>query len=584
MVFMDLRRADSGAVALVASGALGVLFGVGYADWQWAVEHAQVLAGVVTYPPDSPVAIAHAKLWSLTSQIGAVLMSMGVSEIALSKLISGVMGLVSFQAIAAMVYSLSRDTLLAVGGVLVVFVSGIFDYGPVYPVDLLGTAHTHGVLGLSVAVLAVGLIGMGWHRAGAFVLAIAPAVHLALGGWMVGVVAVTALASGADGRAAVRAGWRWFVAGAGVAAASYAIHRWMAPAVPPIDPAEAERYLRAFVPFWDGHRQAVDLWSYGVRLSAGVVVFAFAADRAFLTGLTPGARLLLGVAAIGGAASLGLAVWAGFWPSTLPDALLLAMPGRLPNAGVFMGGAIVIGVAGTRRTRLARQLLLLFLIAGLVASSHSLLWEVTGSRPWRLDPLAVATLVGMLVLVLEWRGSGHEAATTAPWRGVRLAVVATLLLAAGVAAADVVHAQARRADRFRDRTNDPVFAAAAAGEGPLLTAGELFLIQARSRRPVLLDGGTLDTLPYALEQGPSMDRILKDVYGVDLFHPPPEARGGGRVPHEFSRRVWEARSPEQWQQIGRIYGVRQMIAPADWALNLPRVAASSGLVLYTIPR
>jgi hypothetical protein len=574
---------DRGGVVLGASGALGFLVGVAYADWQWAVEHAQVLAGVVTYPPDSPVAIAHAKLWSLTSQVGAMLLSAGIPEIALSKLVSGLMGLVSFQAIAAIVYALSRDAVLAVGGVFVVFVSGIFDYGPVYPVDLLGTAHTHGALGLSVAVLAAGLIGMGWLRAGLFVLAIAPAVHLALGAWMIAVVAGAVLAWGEDARAGLRAGGRWFLAGAGVALVSYAVHRWMAPHVPPIDPAEGERYLRAFVPFWDGHRQAVDLSSYGVRLSAGVVILAVAADRVFRMGLTPAARLLLRATAIGGAASIALAAWAALSPSTLPDALLLAMPGRLVNASVLTAGALVIGLAGTRRTRLARQMLLLFLIAGLVVSSHSLLWDVTGGRPWRLDPLAVVTLVGLLLLVLEWRGSGREAASSAPMRGVRIAIATTLVVAAGVAAVDVVHARARRADLFRDRTNDPVFAAAAAGEGPLLTAGELFLIQVRTRRPVLLDGGTLDTLPYALEQGPAMDRMLKDVYGVDLFNPPPEARGGGRVPHEFSRRVWEGWPLEKWQQIGRTYNVGQMIAPADWAIALPRVAASSGLVLYTIP-
>ncbi len=569
---------------LGASGALGVLFGLAHADWQWAVEHAQVLAGVVAYPPESPVALAHAKLWSLTSQLGAMLLSSGVSEIGLSKLISGVMGLVSFQAIAAMVYALSRDAVLAVGATVLVLVSGIFDYGPIYPIDLLGTAHTHGALGLSVSVLAVALLGMGWFRAGAVVLALAPAVHLALGAWTVAVAVVAVLLWREDGRAAWRGGARWVGLGAVVAAASYVVHRVMAPDVPPINPAEAQRFLRAFVPFWDGHRQGVDLASYGVRLAAGAVVLSLAADRIFRTGLRPGARLLLRVTAVGGGASLALAAWASLWPTTMPDVVLLAMPGRLLNATVLMAGAIVIGLAGIRDTRLARQLVLLFLVAGLVVSSHSVLWEVAGGRPWRLDPLAVVTLAGVLVLVLEWRGSGREAMSRAPIAAVRMAIAVTLVLAAGVATVDAAHAHARRADLFRDRTNDPVFAAASAGDGPLLTAGELFLIQVRARRPVLLDGATLDTLPYALEQGPAMDRILKDVYGVDLFNPPPEARGGGRVPNEFSRRIWEAYSPEKWVQIGRTYGVSQMIAPADWAIALPRVAASSGLVLYTVPR
>ena len=513
-----------------------------------------------------------------------MLLSTGVSETALSTLISGVMGLVSFQAITAIVYALSRDALLAIGGVFVVFVSGIFDYGPVYPVDLLGTAHTHGVLGLSVAVLAIGLVGMGWYRAGALALAIAPAVHLALGVWTVGIVFVAVLASGADGRAALRAGWRAFATGVAAAAVSYGIHRSLAPAVAPIDPAEAERYLRAFVPFWDGHRQAVDIESYGVRLSAGLVILAAAADRVFRSTLSPGARVLLRVAAIGGAGALALAAWQSVSPSTLPDVILLAMPARLLNAGVFMAGALVIGLAGARRTRLADNLVLLFLAAGLVVSSHSLLWELTGARPWRLDPIAVATLAASLLLILEWRGRGGEPPAQSARRGVRIAIAATLAAAGVVGAADLARAWPRRTEIFRDRTNDPVFAAAAAGEGPLLTAGELFLIQARSRRPVLLDGGTLDTLPYALEQGPAMDRILKDVYGVDLFNPPPEARGGGRVPHEFSRRIWETWPAEKWQDLGRTYGVGQMIAPADWTIALPRAAASSGLALYTIPR
>jgi hypothetical protein len=219
-----------------------------------------------------------------------------------------------------------------------------------------------------------------------------------------------------------------------------------------------------------------------------------------------------------------------------------------------------------------------------VVSSHSQLWELTGSRPWRLDPLAVVTLAATALLILEWRGRAGEPPVPALRSGVRIATAGTLVLAAVVATVDLARAWPRRAEIFRDRTNDPVLAAAAAGSGPLLTAGELFLIQLRTRRPVLLDGGTLDTLPYALEQGPAMDRILREVYGVDLFNPPPEARGGGRVPHEFSRRVWAGYGEDKWRAIGHTYGVRQVLAPADWQVSLTRIAVSSGLALYDIPR
>ena len=63
--------------------------------------------------------------------------------------------------------------------------------------------------------------------------------------------------------------------------------------------------------------------------------------------------------------------------------------------------------------------------------------------------------------------------------------------------------------------------------GLLLTGGSLHLIQFRTRRPVLLDGGGLDALPYAPESGPEMQRVLLDVYGIDLLNPPPEAQYAG---------------------------------------------------------
>ena len=64
----------------------------------------------------------------------------------------------------------------------------------------------------------------------------------------------------------------------------------------------------------------------------------------------------------------------------------------------------------------------------------------------------------------------------------------------------------------------------------LLVAGDLHLIQLRTRRPVLLDTGALDTVMYSLETGAAMQRMLREIYGLDLFNPPPEAIGAGRIP------------------------------------------------------
>ena len=95
---------------LAASGLLGFHVGmVGFPTWQVAVETAQVVAGLVTYPPGNPFYVYHTKAWTILHQICAVLLKAGVSEIALSKALSGLLGMASFQALALLAYAIGGD-------------------------------------------------------------------------------------------------------------------------------------------------------------------------------------------------------------------------------------------------------------------------------------------------------------------------------------------------------------------------------------------------------------------------------------------------------------------------------------------
>jgi hypothetical protein len=109
------------------------------------------------------------------------------------------------------------------------------------------------------------------------------------------------------------------------------------------------------------------------------------------------------------------------------------------------------------------------------------------------------------------------------------------------------------------------------------------LMQLRTRRPVLINGGGLDGLPYSLAAGPAIERILRDVYAIDLFNPPEEARGRGTIPNDANRVVWERFSVEQWRQIRRTYDVTQVVTAPGWTLALPVAAHDPGFVVYDIP-
>ena len=192
---------------------------VTFPDWQVAVETAQVVAGVVQYHPTIPsISITSSSgpscIRSVRSYCGRA------SPRSRSKLVSGLLGMVSFQAIAMIVYALSRDELLAVGSAFLIAFTRTAEHGVNYPVHLMGTPHTYGVIGLSLIALIAGFAGAGWYRASGFLLGIAPAVHPSLGAWFMLTMGAAALWHAWRDRAEIRPALRFVLAGCSVTAIS----------------------------------------------------------------------------------------------------------------------------------------------------------------------------------------------------------------------------------------------------------------------------------------------------------------------------------------------------------------------------
>ena len=566
---------------------------VGFPDWQVAVETAQVIAGVVKYPATNPFFIYHTKLWTILHQICAPLLWAGISEIRLSLILSGVLGMVTFQALAMFVFALSSDALLAIGAAALIYFTRAAEYGAVYGLFLLGTENTYGILGLSFSVLAIALIGAGAYRAGGFLLGLAPAVHPSLGAWIGLVVACVLLWDFRRTRDELRPALNGFLAGCFVTALSLAIQLGFIYRLPPLDGRTfSSREISAFITYWDGHRKPVAIANNGVSLNFAALALASIWLATFAKVTPRSSVFLLRVVVV--SALMGIALVFVSWipPEKLPTTLLVLMPGRVLNFNALTFVALLVGLLGTYRRMVWSQLLLLLLFAGLLLGDHSMLWEwlvlkrgivyESHARPlWVVSATSVGLVVG--AAVTKWRQldrPAQSAAHTAPVMGSALRGVSLALL---VLAAVLTLGFSRPTSLiFRDRTNDVFFGQVAAGHGLLLTAGDLHLIQLRTRRPVLLDGGGLDGVLYSLEAGPEMERILREVYGIDLLDPPEEARGAGRIPPMANKKTWESYSADKWREIGRTFHATQVLTYPDWTLNLPVAAQSRRLLLYDI--
>ena len=582
---------------LLLSGILGFRIGTGFPDWQVAVETAQVIGGLVPYPPDNIFYIYHTRLWTALHQILALALRAGVSEVTLSLVVSGVQGMLTFQALALFVYALSRDVLLAVGAAALVFFTRSAEYGTVYPLFLLGTEHTYGVVGLSTGVLAVAILGTGWFRTGALLLGIAPSIHPALGSWTVLVVFAAVLSDFRTLRVDLRPAVPWFLAGCGITFASLIIQVSMAPAIPAGMVRLSPDDLSTFVRLWDGHRSAVNILHNGVLLNVAALIVASAwlsvaarpsGASVGETNTTDGSRLLLRITAAGSLLALAMIPLSWIPPERLPSALLVLMPGRYLNFAAMTFVALLIGLLASRR-QLWCLIVLLLLTCGLLAGDHSMLWEFLEHHHGvhyqsHVRPLHIVWMATAALLAGTWweqrpgaRSAPHSSHLLHPLRLSHLFILTLVVLM-------TLHQHVELSGaHFNDRTNDVFFADIARGHGVLLVAGDLHLVQLRTRRPVLLDTGALDTVMYSLETGAAMQRMLREIYGLDLLHPPADAVGAGRIPALSHRDTWEGYTADQWRSLRRDFGVTQVLAYADWTLQLPVASQSRRLLLYDIP-
>jgi hypothetical protein len=588
-------RTSAAWLVLLSSGIAGFWIGtVAFPEWQVAVETAQVVAGVVHYPSVTPAYLYHTSLWTVLHQVLAVPLRMGVSESQLSLVVSGLLGMMSLQALSMFVYALSRDAVLALVAAMVVLIGRLAEFGVVYPVYLLGTPHTYGTVGLSLVVLTISLIGAAWYRTGAFLLGVAPSIHPSLGVWLVAVVGLSLVWDIKRRRAALQPAIKYLVAGYALTALSFALHFFFVEDRTAIDRQAAATYLARFVEVWDVHRQPVSLQADGVYLNAGAFALALVFLVAFKEDVPDAARVLLRalvVTAVLGAAFMGI-TWMS--PSTVPSTLLVLMPARLLNLNAMTFVTLLIGLVGLYRRTLWGPPLLLLLIAALLMGQRSMLWDWTAGevRPRWLDPIETWRVLkvssALLVALAVWqrlvRGRRFGWATgrfarRAPDSVAWAAVSAPLLFLVWY----TWPGASPRPLHFVDRTNDPLFRVAAESDGLLLGGGNLSMMQLRTRRPVLIDGGGFDGLPYAIEAAPATVRILRDVYNIDFFDPPAEARQTGAIPPEHSKTVWEGFSRERWWEIRRDYQVTQVVTPAGWSLNLPLSAQSDDFRLYELP-
>ena len=324
---------------------------------------------------------------------------------------------------------------------------------------------------------------------------------------------------------------------------------------------------------WDAHRIQVDFHSMGMYLNIVSICMGFFC-LTYLKKEIP--RHVLFVLRIVVVCAIGGIAFSVIPLRSLPLMVHVLMPTRMLNMAVLLFCGVLIGLLSRFQHRFSIQWCLTAFITTLGLVGMQVL-----SHDW--VPVSLYSVPFLLIVSLsvphdQVKASSIKNTMAVVLKGITLLIVVLIM---GVVIKNIYNNRHRFSDALHDDwVHDAFFQEVAHGEGLLLTAPGIDLIQLRTRRPLLLNSESIDILVYTPEIGPEFNRMLRQIYGVDLFT---NESCSSIPPPEISKLLWEGRSIEEWRTIKEEFEVYDIITYSDWTLPLPITAHNGQFILYHIP-
>lgn len=391
---------DKVNITLLISGLIGFFLGLLYAKYQWIVGPAQILAGIVKYPPSNHFYILTMKSWSTLNQISALLLHFGVSEQALSFLWSGIMGMVSFMALSVGILILSRRVVFSLlASFFIFFIHGVWFQGINYPISLMGTEGPYTSLGLSFYFLVMCLFSAGYYKSGGLLLGLAPAIHATQGLWYTLVIAICIMWDFQYHKEFLKKAWVYIIIGYAISAVSLICHLLFFYEAQKISIDILSKYYYALIRYWTEHLMRFNLFTGNmarVIISLILSIWALRFLKNTSRNLIFFFRSFIVTAVIAGIFSV--VYWLPPEKASLYYNLILMYPARLFNYNILGSFVVLVGLLGRFKDNRWVQLnLSIFVIALFV---YKFIYKESSTLP--LTPVSIGLMfMSSIALILS---------------------------------------------------------------------------------------------------------------------------------------------------------------------------------------
>ena len=250
---------------------------------QFGMHGSLVLAGIVNYPPQSPMSAYFLDSWTIIHQFGALLLRAGVHQTYVNKLMFVIPCALLVGGYAMIIYGFSRRFLLSLLAASLCYLANplarLFaspDYSTLGLLWSQPTEHTFGTWAQIGAVWVIGCVAAGRNGLAGFSALVLIAVHPVLGTYMAGLAIAVFLGAkylGVDMRGFVK-GMAW---GAGLTMISFAFYLKMRSGFLGNDRPRGFRHLHAGVGLTpqpaDDDQQGVQNWHCGGAVDRTALCF-----------------------------------------------------------------------------------------------------------------------------------------------------------------------------------------------------------------------------------------------------------------------------------------------------------------------
>ena len=552
---------------LALSALVGFIIGIFWkSDWQWSLEAAQVVAGIISLPANNPMAIFAKHLYApflIWPQVG--LLRLGLSSEYISILFSGLQSGFSFMSVTAFLLVLSKDRIVSiVVPIIFAYYSNLLFAGHSYDIFFPTNLNNGGIFAFYTVILALASLGVGNVMMFMLLLGLLPSLHpgIALGVWL-GAVGYYIIADRAQ-KQLFRTHIRWFVYGVIFFIVTVIVHRVLSGSFFEQATHTEKRIVDYFVSFVDGHRRPIlySLWGERIgyfepelMLLAAIWLF-FGRYKRFIP---KSAEIVLKF--LGAMSVLGLVMtilWEMFSMS-FPSVLKTVMFARWLNFDSIVLPLFLVSALSYQRVW-----------GKILVVSMILFFGTYGSTVWRWVFIAVICCYEIeryfpnLSKILRKR--------------VHTRIFEIIAICFSLFVFGAMMRGGLRPSMQVTARGSALISKLSQGDGLFISSYQaLPLPQAITNRGLVFNLYWIDTMIYVPTMADEMETILGDVYGISIFDK-------NIWPFlTVIRTHWEQRTRLEWQEIKMKYGASDVVVPNSWNLMLPKVIESETLTVYHIP-